>query len=559
MIAGFRYLALGLTIGCTPLEAIAQIIPPSAEPGREGQRFIQPPAPRAQPGGPTITLPSTVAPAGAGAIKLVLRELHIDGSTVYSDQELRPLYADFLGHEITLQQVYGLAQRITTKYGKDGYVLSRATVPPQNLNPTAASVSIRVVEGYVDKVEWPSTLSRYRDFFSSYAAKITAARPLNIRTIERYLLLAGDLPGLKFTSSLRASDTATGASTLVVQATEKPFDFLGRIDNRGTQARGPYEYLATATLNNLLGEHEALSLSYAGAFQVNELQYLAASYRQVITSEGLTVFLNGSHSWGRPGTSPLEALRYQNDSTMIEAGLSYPVIRLRESNLTLSGLFFLSDSHADLLNTPYNEDRLRGFRFRADADLADELNGISQFNGAFSQGISGLGSTQNGSPLASRAAGRVDFSKVEVGANRLQSFGGGMSLLLAAYGQYAFTPLLASEECGYGGRLFGRAFDPSKMVGDHCWMASAEFRYDISHAGDHWIPATQVYGFSDHGQVYNIRPAVGTSTTLEGTSVGAGLRFDWPSHFGADLTVARGVEAAGQGAWRVFFALTARY
>ena len=153
----------------------------------------------------------------------------------------------------------------------------------------------------------------------------------------------------------------------------------------------------------------------------------------------------------------------------------------------------------------------------------------------------------------------MDFTTIAASVSRTQPLANGLSAFVAAQGQYAFTPLLASEECGYGGRLFGRAFDPSKMVGDHCWMASAEFRYDISHAGDHWIPATQVYGFSDHGQVYNIRPAVDTSMTLEGTAVGAGLRFDWSSHFGADLTVARGVEAADQGAWRVFFALTARY
>ena len=40
-----------------------------------------------------------------------------------------PLYADLIGHDISLAAVYDIAQRITAKYGADGYVLSRAVVP----------------------------------------------------------------------------------------------------------------------------------------------------------------------------------------------------------------------------------------------------------------------------------------------------------------------------------------------------------------------------------------------------------------------------------------------
>ena len=69
--------------------------------------------------------------------------------------------------------------------------------------------------------------TRYRDFFTDYARKITADRPTNIRTLERYLLLANDLPGLKFTTTLKASPTSPGASTLIVEVIEKPIDALG--------------------------------------------------------------------------------------------------------------------------------------------------------------------------------------------------------------------------------------------------------------------------------------------------------------------------------------------
>lgn len=557
MFAGFGRIAAALAIAIVSTTAIAQVIPPSAQPGRERELFTQPPVPRAQPGGPAVSLPSTVAPPGADKIKLIIRSVRVVGSTIYSTEQLKSLYADLLGRQTTLQTVYDIARRITAKYGADGYVLSRAIVPPQKFDPKGAVVRIQIIEGWVDKVEWPKNLSRYRDFFSDYAAKITADRPVNIKTIERYLLLASDLPGLKFSTSLRPSTTQTGASTLVVEVTEKPIDANARVDNRGTPSRGPYQFLTSATLNNILGQHEAFTLSYAGVSPLKQLQYLSGYYKQVLTSEGLTAFVDGSYSWGRPGTQALELLDFATRSTVIEAGAYYPLVRARERNLTLTGLAFMSDNYSDVLGSPFNVDRLRGFRGKADADIADSLQGINQFNVTFSQGIEGLGSTDNGNPLASRAAGRVDFSKVEGTIGRTQPLPGRFSAYASLYGQYAFTSLLSSEQCGYGGRFFGRAFDPSEMLGDSCFEALGELRYDLPPTAPQ-INQAQLYAFTDYGQLYTRDAAVGTDASTHGASAGAGLRLAVLKNFNTDLQVAKAIEGP-RNDWRFFFAVMASY
>ena len=104
--------------------AIAQVIPPSEQPGRERERFTQPPAPQAQPGPGAISLPSTMAPAGAASTAIVVRDVRITGSTIYSAKDFLPLYQALLGKKFTIQAVYDLAGAITAKYGNDGYVLS---------------------------------------------------------------------------------------------------------------------------------------------------------------------------------------------------------------------------------------------------------------------------------------------------------------------------------------------------------------------------------------------------------------------------------------------------
>src|SRR6266542_1989265 len=531
MRAGARAIAAALAMVSVSFAAVAQVIPPGAQivppsdqPGRERERFERPAVPLAQPGGPAISVPGIEAPPGAAETKLVIRQIRIVGATVYTAAQLAELYADLIGKPVTLQDVYDLAQRITAKYGAEGYVLSRAIVPVQELDPNGAVVNIQVVEGYIETVEWPPQLSAYRDFFSYYASRITAERPVNIRTIERYLLLASDLPGLKFKNSIKPHPSKVGAAILVVEVTQKPIDFFGRHDNRGTHARGPLEYLTSTTFNNLFGGHEALTLTAAGAFPTRELQYYAANYRQVLTGEGLTYFATASYGFGRPGTEELTFFDYRTRSFYAETGLFYPVIRARERNLNVSGLWFWSNDRGiflDLLDEPPStHDRMRGVR--------------------------GLGATQNGQDLASRLNGRVDFSKMELTLSRLRPLPllPGLSGLVAVYGQYAMTPLLVSELCGYGGRLFGRGFDPSQFVSDSCLEALFELRYDIP-IQLQALTQTQLYGFFDKGWLHNLAPVPGTFRSVDAASFGAGLRLGWLNAVTADLSVTQ--VAQGQG------------
>jgi hemolysin activation/secretion protein len=556
MVACVRAVAAALAMVSVPFAAVAQVVPPGAQivppsdqPGRERERFERPPVPLAQPGGPAISVPGIEAPPGAAETKLVIRQIRIVGATVYTAAQLAELYADLVGKTVTLKAVYDLAQRITAKYGGDGYVLSRAIVPVQQLDPNGAVVKIQVVEGYIERVEWPPQLSAYRDFFSYYASRITAERPVNIRTIERYLLLAGDLPGLKFKNSIKPHPTKVGAAILVVEVTHKPVDFFARVDNRGTPARGPLEYLTSTTFNNLFGGHEALTLTAAGAFKTRELQYYAANYRQVLTGEGPTYFATASYGFGRPGTEELEILEYRTRSFYAETGLSYPVIRARERNLNVSGLWFWSNDRGIFFDLPdeppSTHDRMRGMRVRVDADSADTVGGINQLYFVFSQGVRGLGATQNGQDLASRINGRVDFSKMELTVSRLQPLPlPAFSALIAAYGQYAMTPLLVSEMCGYGGRLFGRGFDPSQFISDSCFEALFELRYDIP-VELKSLTQAQLYGFFDHGWLHNLAPVPGTFTSVDAASFGAGLRLGWLNAVTADLTVTQVAQGEG--------------
>jgi hemolysin activation/secretion protein len=332
-----------------------------------------------------------------------------------------------------------------------------------------------------------------------------------------------------------------------------------RVDNRGSKARGPLEYYAGVNLNNPFGMHDAFTLSYAGAFQTEELQYFGAGYRMVLTPEGLTAFVNANHSFGRPGTPELRLLGYKTISTLVEGGFSYPVIRQRERNLTLTALMFGSDDRSDtIFAAPSTLDRLRGFRVKLDADAADPLNAINQLYLVASQGIDGLGAG-HGSVDGVRKNGRIDFSKFEATFTRLQPLFSNFSFLMSAYAQYASTPLPAPELCGYGGRGYGRAYDPSQLVADECVELLGELRFDVPLSFPD-LSQLQFYAFADRGWLHNVDvvPNSGTPSRVDGASAGGGLRLGWRSVVTADLSVAKAV-AGPRDDWRYFFILTGRY
>lgn len=535
--------------------AIAQV-PSSEEPAAAAARFATP-RPPASVVGNMMVLPTTPAPGEAARVTLRLEQVQIVGSSVFKESELEPLYGDMLGTEISVADLYGLAQRVTAFYGDRGYVLSRGILPEQEIDPAHATVTIQVLEGYVDAVEWPADLERYRGFFSDYARHITAERPSNINTVMRYLLLARGLPGLEVESTFRASETNTLASTLVVTTTEKPVDLFVQFDNRGTEGRGPWQYLVSATFNNLLGQHEALSTTLAGSTETKELTYAALGYEQVLTSEGLFGFADASYSWGEPGTAELEAVEFASTSLQYDIGIGVPLVRSRDTNLTLSTLFFASDNKASMLGSPSSDDRLRGARVKLEGEVNDDLEGRTIFGATLSHGFEGLGSSSNGDPLLSRGNGRVDFVTLAATVSRDQKLGKGWSILAAAEGQYAFTPLLSPEECGYGGKMFGRAFDPSEITGDSCLFLSGELRFDPDLSGL-GLEKVQLYGFTDWGVLHRSAPSSGSPSTEHAASAGAGVRIG-NDNFDTDLSIAKPLLGRDDDAWRFFLSTSAKY
>jgi hemolysin activation/secretion protein len=533
-----RRLSVGLAL-CVSISAAAnaQIVPGPANPGRIEQRFQ--PAPKPQ-SAPEITIPGPQAvlpPDRAAQIHFQLKSVVIDGATVFQATAFAHLYAPLLGREISLLDAYKLRDAITAKYRAAGYILSQAIIPPQNV--ADGMVHIQVVEGYIANVIIEGKPRDPRHLIKAMAERIKRYRPLRERDLERYILLISDLPGVTVNTVLKPSPDQPGAADLVVIVTQRLLSGSADADNRGSRAIGPEEFSAGVNLNSALGLDEQTSILLATTARTRELHYISLHHEEILNPEGWRLDLSGSYSDSKPGGA-LSALDSQGKGTILSALLTDPILRSRSQSLKLGLGFTLMNTTTDLLGARFADDRVRFATLNATYDFADTVFGAPASNlaqGEIDHGFSGLGASKDGSPDLSRANGRSDFTLISGQATRVQSLIPRVSVAFAIAGQYAFDPLLSSQQFGLGSRRFGRGYEPSELTGDSGAALSIEPRYDPPL--NLLVRQPELYAFYEVGEVWQKSPLVGQPKDASLASAGLGFRFQLGSQLFADFELAK--------------------
>lgn len=512
-------------------------------------------------------IPAQNAPAGAENIKLTLREVRLEGASAYSEEETRKVYAPYIGSEVTLADVYKIANDLTAKYRNDGYILTQVVVPPQEIE--GGSVELRVVEGYIDqiKIEKADPNSPINTAtIEEYASHISRNGPLNARSLERELLLINDLPGVTARSILSPSATTPGAADLLVILDYDPVDGLLSIDNFGSRYLGPTQVGAAATLNSFLGQNEAISAQLVMAPQDwYELAYGSMSYEQPVGKYGTKMHVTASATDTDPGWD-LEQFDVEGRSYLLNVGLTHPFIRSRSENLNGRLNFDWRRVRSANNVEDTRRDRLSVLRAGLRFDFIDTIFGAAAntIDGEISKGLNVFGASEEGNENMTRDEADPQFTKFEGQIQRLQRITSGVNLLLSGSGQIASNALLSSEEFGVGGIGNGRGFDPSEIVGDHGIAGRVELQWnDPMQIDPRYIDSYQLYGFYDIGRVWNEDATTNDQKRESLASVGLGMKVDLPYDVDAGMAVAfpltREVATEDDHDPRVYFNLSKRF
>ncbi len=508
--------------GLAGVRAQTPALPGSAQPGQIERERKPEPIPRAVPDGAVIPMPSIKAPAGAEGIRFLLREVSFAGNTRISAEVLRADAQPFLAREVTLADLYAIAERVTVRYRNEGYVLSQAIVPAQEVQQGVTRIDI--VEGFIDAVRIEGETRSDRRQLEHYAERIRASRPLHVQALERYLLLMNDLAGVTARATLMPAPAQVGAADLIIQVSERMATGALSVDNRGGRFLGPWRAYADLDLHSLTRRFDKTAIRAASSMD-ERLNYITATHEQPIGSEGGRVGVTVGYSRAEPRLDgALANTNLETDSLSGAISYTHPIVRSRRENLYGRVSFGFHDGKTELLDQTTAEDKLRIVRVGATYDRTDPLRGVNVVDLEMSQGLDVLGARESGSSNLSRTNGRSDFTKGTFYAARLQSLAAGWSMLAALSGQYAANPLLASELFGFGGAQFGRGYDPSELVGDSGIAGKIELRYSDN------LPLSvplnyTAYAFYDVGRVWRRMP-VNEASAESAASYGLGLRIE---------------------------------
>jgi hemolysin activation/secretion protein len=500
----------------TPCVALAVDIPGSADVGRirpaqKAPSVIHAPGSSVAPPSGAMTMP---IPKGAKAIRFTLKEVKLDGVTAFTPTQIEDIYTPYLGKEITLDIAYMFAGAITERYRNAGYFLSLAYVPNQEIG--SGVLVLKVVEGYVSEVDIESS-ARANPVIRDYIDTLTVQKPLTSQAMESFLLRLNDLPGYSFSGVLSALNGGTeGAVKLTVERLKKEGSGTLTIDNNSSRFLGPHEGTLSYS-TSLLPLHQT-TVSGLSSIPTRPMHYISLEHSAVVMPD-ITLTLNGAITEATPGFT-LTPYEIESSSTFISGSIGYQWIRQRDENLSLKLALDSRDSSTDLLGFALTRDHIRALRATATYDGTDRWYGSNTANLTISRGISGLGASKKGALDISRAEAVPDFTKAELSLTRAQGLTNDWSLFLSGQMQRASGPLFSSEEFGYGGQTFGRAFDASEITGDHGINGSLELRY--SHWGDLQPVSFQPYAFYDVGAAWN--DDLGQAKKASGSSAGVGLR-----------------------------------
>lgn len=480
-----------------------------------------------EPPAPELDLPAKPPSAPAQApdtsgIRLQVNDFVIVGNQVFSNETLQAELADLKGQELDLNQLRAAAERLTTYYQNQGYMLARAFLPAQDIEDGV--VHIEVMEGRYGRIQVNNQSRALNSVITGPLSLLQSDTVVRSDDLERSLLLLSDLPGVRVKGTLSAGEQR-GTTDLLVNAQPGPWaSGTLEADNFGGYYTGEYRLGGSLNLNNPLRLGDQLNLRVLGSDE--DQRYYRAAYKLPVGPWSTSLGVAYSQMSYEVVGKAFEVLGQHGKASIGSVFVTQPLVRSRTFDLSAQ--------------LQYEDKRLRD-----DIDLFEisnqkhvELWSLS-LNGNSQDAVLGGGQnffylTYGGGRLSIddpitrwgddfTAGTNGGFQKLNLNAARLQYLSPRFQLYSQFNAQWSSTNLDSSEKFGIGGPYDVRAYPQGTSSGDQGWQASLELRFLLA-------PRWQLKAFVDHGALeVNKRPWGHADNRRQISGVGVGASWSGPS------------------------------
>jgi len=213
--AGLRRARFSFTAFATLLSANALAQPPAIPPQAPTREEVERPLPyRQEPAGTRLRVEDQIERAPCSLdqpeyqdVRFSLNEVAFEGLREVSPEALRAAYASLLGQTLPISAICEIRDRAAAILNQVGYVVA-VEVPEQRI--TEGRIRFNVIMARLVGLTVRGDAGRAERLIASYLERLTDREVFNRNDAERYLLLAGDVPGYNVRLALRNAGRARG-------------------------------------------------------------------------------------------------------------------------------------------------------------------------------------------------------------------------------------------------------------------------------------------------------------------------------------------------------------
>lgn len=453
----------------------------------------------------------------SGTPQVFVREIHLNGNTVFSDAELEAFAAPYENRVVAMEELQELRLALTQYYIDHGYINSGAVIPDQEVRNGV--VEIRIVEGTLTGITINGT-NRFNPDYIKRRLETGDGPPLNITELQEELQTLLQDPRIGAIHAELLPGEEPGQATLNAAVEERlPYLFDVTFDNQIAPSIGGKRVNFAGAHRNLSGWGDTLT----GQLELAKgLLRMHGDYDIPLTARDTTLELWADYSNSRTVEEPFNIIDIESEYRAYGISLRHPLYRTSRRSLWMSATLERRRSLTFLLDIPFSFapgvqnglSEVTVLRFSQDW-LSRSPTSVLAIRSSLSVGVDAFDPTIN-------AAGPDGRFFTWLGQFQLaQRYKRGQFIFRTDL-QVSADPLLPLEKFAAGGANSVRGYRENQLVRDRGFVSSIEYRHSL-YNGER-LGDIQIAPFVDVGGIWDV--AAETPSPHVIAAAGIGLRWD---------------------------------
>ena len=404
------------------------------------------------------------------------------GNKIIATEDLESFVKKYIGTELTFDEINQAVVLISLLYERKGY-LAQATLPEQNI--TDGIIQVNILEAHFGGTTYlpmgngvkPNVReSRVMDIVYP-SSKVNG--PLDLKRLERGILLANDLPGIGVGANLKPGQEVGHTDVEVQIENRAVFNTSILADNYGSRSTGYERVLVSANLLNPLRLGDDLN---ATILKTAGTEYMRLNYSLPVGNDGLRIGSNATYLEYKVITNEFKSLGPNGHSAGFGLEASYPIYRSRDKNLNLDFDYDVKAFKNNTITEVTSDYFTRIFSTSLSGDFVDQwfLDGAT--NNAkfiFDHGKNDLKNSPNYVTDISNSHTHGIFNRAQLSFRRDQFLKNDYTFVIKGSGQFTDHNLDSSQKFYLGGPTGVRAYPTSEGSGSEGYLLNLELKKDL--------------------------------------------------------------------------------